>query len=135
LLNQRVGRFLVRAAPRSVLDYLEVLLQSPYARNLITMEMQGGGQPNLAPRELESLAVPRPPDNLLNEFGAYTTTFRHLARQSESSEKNLEDLFATMLHRAFTGELTAKWREAHLKELLAEMEQQARLLRATGGKN
>jgi type I restriction enzyme S subunit len=33
-----------------------------------------------------------------------------------------------MLHRAFTGELTAKWREAHLKELLSEMELQKRLL-------
>ena len=40
-----------------------------------------------------------------------------------------------MLHRAFTGELTAKWREAHLKELLAEMEQQARLLRAANESN
>jgi len=35
-----------------------------------------------------------------------------------------------MLHRAFTGELTARWREAHLKELLADMEQQARLLKS-----
>jgi type I restriction enzyme S subunit len=34
-----------------------------------------------------------------------------------------------MLHRAFTGELTAQWRKAHLKELLAEMEHQARLLK------
>ena len=40
-----------------------------------------------------------------------------------------------MLHRAFTGELTAKWREAHLKELLAEMEQQARLLRVANENN
>ena len=41
----------------------------------------------------------------------------------------LETIFRTMLHRAFTGELTAKWREAHMNELLAEMEQQARVLR------
>jgi hypothetical protein len=32
------------------------------------------------------------------------------------------------LHRAFSGGLTAQWREAHLKELLAEMEQQARVV-------
>jgi type I restriction enzyme S subunit len=30
--------------------------------------------------------------------------------------------------QTFSGQLTAKWREAHSKELLAEMEQQARLL-------
>jgi type I restriction enzyme S subunit len=32
------------------------------------------------------------------------------------------------LHRAFTGDLTAKWREAHMKELLAELEAQAKAL-------
>lgn len=32
------------------------------------------------------------------------------------------------MQRAFSGQLTAKWREAHGKELLTEMEQQARLL-------
>jgi type I restriction enzyme S subunit len=33
-----------------------------------------------------------------------------------------------MLHRAFTSDLTAKWREAHMKELLVEMEQQVKAL-------
>ena len=47
-----------------------------------------------------------------------------------AARQNVENVFAAMLHRAFTGELTAKWREAHMKELLAEMEQQARLLKS-----
>jgi type I restriction enzyme S subunit len=135
LLNQRVGRFLVRDAPRSVLDYLDVLLRTTYARNLISMEMQGGGQPNLAPRELEALAIPRPPDHLLNGFGTHTAVIRRLSGQCESAKEYLENLFATMLHRAFTGELTAKWRETHLKELLAEMEIQSRLLRTASENN
>ena len=62
---------------------------------------------------------------------AFARQFRSLlafqAKQTESG-RNVEILFAAMLHRAFTGDLTAKWHEAHLKELLAEMEQQARLL-------
>lgn len=33
-----------------------------------------------------------------------------------------------LLHQAISGQLTAKRREPRLKELLAEMEQQARLL-------
>jgi type I restriction enzyme, S subunit len=128
LLNQRVGRFLVRNAPRSVLDYLEVLLETPYARVLINMEMQGGGQPNLAPRELESLAIPRPPDGLLNEFGTCATRLRRSGRNCEDSRQALENLFKTMLHRAFSGELTAEWRQSHLRELLAEMEHQVQVL-------
>jgi len=33
-----------------------------------------------------------------------------------------------MLQQAFSGQLSAKWRDAHMEDLLAEMEQQARLL-------
>ena len=35
-----------------------------------------------------------------------------------------------MLYRAFTGELIARWHEVHMKELLAEMEQQAKTMEA-----
>lgn len=41
-----------------------------------------------------------------------------------ASGQKLEILLHCLLHRAFTGGLTAKWRETHMKELLAEMEQQ-----------
>lgn len=51
----------------------------------------------------------------------------HKTKRQEISTK-LEGLFDVLLHRAFTGDLTAKWREAHMKELLQEMEQQAKLL-------
>lgn len=37
-------------------------------------------------------------------------------------------LFSTLMQRAFSGQLTARWREAHMKELLIEMQEQARLL-------
>ncbi len=51
-----------------------------------------------------------------------------LNAQAAKSRKALDDLFTLMLQRAFSGELTAAWREAHLKELLQEMEAQARHL-------
>jgi type I restriction enzyme S subunit len=40
----------------------------------------------------------------------------------------IESLFKIILHRAFTGDLTASWRKAHMKELLQEMELQAKAL-------
>jgi type I restriction enzyme S subunit len=45
-----------------------------------------------------------------------------------SAGLEVDSLFSTMLSRAFAGNLTARWREAHMKELLQEMEQQARRL-------
>ena len=41
-------------------------------------------------------------------------------------------VFNVLLHRAFPGELTVKWREAHMKELLQEMKQQAKALGREG---
>lgn len=48
-----------------------------------------------------------------------------------AASENLEKAFAVMLHRAFSGDLTAKWREVHMKELLAEMGEQAKALETT----
>lgn len=50
-----------------------------------------------------------------------------------NSAKHIDTLFSTLLHRAFSGDLTVKWRESHMKELLHEMEQQAKDLRLPTG--
>jgi type I restriction enzyme S subunit len=54
------------------------------------------------------------------------TTFQE---QRILADRKIESLFSTLLYRAFSGDLTAKWREAHMKELLAEMEEQAKVLK------
>ncbi len=46
----------------------------------------------------------------------------------DASTERVDRLFNIILHRAFSGDLTAKWREAHMKELVKEMEQQAKAL-------
>ena len=61
----------------------------------------------------------------------FTSGFRDLLLlryKHTKSETQLYTTFNTLLNRAFTGDLTVKWREAHMKELLAEMEIQAREL-------
>jgi len=49
----------------------------------------------------------------------------HNARAT--SRERLDSLFQSLLYLAFKGDLTAKWREAHMKELLEEMEHQAKV--------
>ena len=48
--------------------------------------------------------------------------------QPATSAATLETLFQILLHRAFDGSLTAKWREGHAKEVLQEMERNAKEL-------
>ena len=48
----------------------------------------------------------------------------------EISRQKLDTLWTSLLHRAFSGDLTVKWREARMNELLAEMEEQEKALKA-----
>jgi hypothetical protein len=44
----------------------------------------------------------------------------------------IERLFENLLDYAFSGDLTAKWREGHMKGLLAEMREQTKYLAPHG---
>jgi len=107
--------------------------------NLMTLELRrrapGGTQPNLNTALMKSVKLPLPPLTLQENFSKKFAELFTLRTQQQDAANSIESLFATMLHRAFTGELTAKWREAHLKELLVEMEHQAKLLRTAAETN
>ncbi len=77
---------------------------------------------------VESIEIPVPPLDLQGHFGTLVRKLRvgHLKRRVV--RQVLDALFNTLLSRAFTGDLTASWREAHMKELLQEMEHQAEAL-------
>ncbi len=117
--------------------YLWALLIYPSKRPAIQLLAGGsaGSMPNISKGRLETLEIEKPPHELQELFANAVSSFDLLADKAREACANIETLFATMLHRAFTGELTAQWREAHLKELLAEMEQQARQLRAASQTN
>jgi len=91
-------------------------------------------QASLNQKDISSLEVGVPPIDLQNRFCQLANTlFTQVEAQQKATEK-IKRLFYNLLHRAFTGDLTTKWRESHMKELLQEMEQQAKALRAEGAK-
>lgn len=71
----------------------------------------------LVPAEAEQLA-----------FARSVSDLRKVNDLLDVASQKLDFLWDTMMTRAFYGQLTAKWREGHMKELLAEMGQQARTL-------
>ena len=74
----------------------------------------------------QALQIPVPPKELREKFAVQVTNFEKAANQQTTSTATLETLFQTLLHRAFDGSLTAKWREAHAEELLQEMKRTSR---------
>ena len=80
-------------------------------------------------REVRRLRFIAPPASLQRRYAERAESIRPLLKAQTSCRDNIESIWQTLLHHAFTGYLTAKWREAHMKELLAEMEHQAKALK------
>ena len=54
---------------------------------------------------VRSLVVPLPPISLQHEFAARVSDIRAIQAEQAASRRRLDDLFQSMLHRAFQGEL------------------------------
>ena len=77
---------------------------------------------------VESIRLPLPPLTMQQKFRARIHHLRKIHEQRHRALHQFETTFQSLLHRAFTGDLTATWREMHLKELLQEMKEQAKYL-------
>jgi type I restriction enzyme S subunit len=115
---------------QAVPDYIWAWMNTPYFKQrLFDIARRAVGMANINATELRAMPLLVPVMVLQDTFAARLRSLDGLAVRREEATQQLQKLFSTLLHRAFAGELTAKWREAHLKELLAQMEQQARLLK------
>jgi len=84
--------------------------------------------PSIKTSELARLPMLKPDDELIAEFDRQFRQLLAIRDDQAKSSKSIDWLFSVLLHLAFAGDLTARWREAHMQELLAEMEQQAKAL-------
>jgi len=86
------------------------------------------GQPLISGSRIYPIEILVPPSFKQQQFASQIQKLQEFKDARRQSGNRIERLFSVLLHRAFTDNLTAKWREAHMKELLAEMEEQARHL-------
>ena len=111
--------------PDTTTEYVQFILTR--LRDVLERNAPQVAQKNINLKVLRSLVVPVPPIELQQHFS--TQVLKHydcLSRQS-LAHTTLNRLFASTITRAFSGNLTLSWREAHVKELVQEMEQQAKL--------
>jgi type I restriction enzyme S subunit len=112
-------------------EYIEAYLLIPHIqKNYFGNLKARAGQPHLNASQLSATPILRPPKNLQLRFAKDIEQIRCLLEQIIKSRQILDGVFTILLHHAFSGYLTANWREARMKELLAEMEEQANYLGA-----
>lgn len=109
--------------------FLFAVLKALAARLLREVTTAAHGTKKLETNRLESLPIPLPSGERIARFTAVYEALSVIDRKRSALALRIDHLFSLLLSRAFSGQLTAKWREAQMRELLAEMQEQARLLR------
>lgn len=109
--------------------YLYALSRLQWFTEQLNARARGASYPAVTDADIFALRVSVPIDEAtVREFDAQVGNIILINHSRRLARQNLESVFSLLLNQVFSGVLTAKWREAHMKELLAEMEQQAKLL-------
>ncbi len=112
-------------------EYLSASLRySSIVRAQLGASITGQIVAGVTSTDLRRLQLSIPPRDLQARFAEIAIDLRRGADVVRKRNARVDDLFCALLQRAFSGSLTAPWREAHMKELLQEMEQQANALAA-----
>lgn len=98
------------------------------ANSIFSIYITNTAKKSITANNIKFIPILIPPMNLQEQFGMLVYRILMFDEHRLTGHNRLEEMFSTLLHRAFSGELTTKWREAHMRELLAEMEQQAKWL-------
>lgn len=85
--------------------FLEVALGTPAIKSQADRSIKGIGVPDLHLDQIQKFLLPLPPLSLQKEFAARVTDIRVMQDEQAASRRRLDDLFQSMLHRAFQGEL------------------------------
>jgi type I restriction enzyme S subunit len=90
------------------------------------------GTKKLDTADLLALKVRVPEPSLMAQLEQNYQSIRAILSAVAARRRAVEGLFDALLSQAFSGVLTARWREAHMTELLREMENKAPAVAATG---
>ena len=95
----------------TMLDYLvkEFLFYFLIITKLSSQKEEG--YPTLNLSEIRSLKIPIPPLELQKQFAQIVEEFEKKRQEMQKTIETLESLFKLLQKKAFTGELTAEWRE------------------------
>ena len=112
-LNQRIGNIKIKNKEKVLNEYRNyyIALKNEDILNLA----YGGAQPNISPKVIEFISIPLPP---IKEQQRIVNRIESLFVKLDRAKELIENTFAqfeqnkmAILHKAFTGELTVKWRK------------------------
>src|SRR5262249_7189777 len=115
-ISQHVA--LVRLTDDVRSEFVAAFIADPAGGQIqINRSQYGQIKPGLGLEDIRSIQIPVPPHNLQNQFVQRLEELHDVETSLENAHQQLENLFQSLLTRAFNGELTAIWREQHAEML------------------
>ena len=110
--------------------FLYALSRLDWFSNTLMSMAKGASYPAVSTIDILRLNIPCPieNENLIMKFDGIIINLECKRNCREKSAERITDLFDLLLSKAFDRSLTSSWREAHMKELLKEMEEQKKYL-------
>ncbi|WP_455056212.1 restriction endonuclease subunit S [Megamonas funiformis] len=112
-LNQRIGNIKIKNKEKVLNEYRNyyIALKNEDILNLA----YGGAQPNISPKVIEFISIPLPPikeqQRIVNRIESLFVKLDRAKELIENTLAQFEQNKMAILHKAFTGELTVKWRK------------------------
>lgn len=119
----------LRLKPTLLPEYLWATLNSSYGKyRLFNAAKQAVSMANVSPTDLARISIPLPPIEEQGLFAAFVREVERQRRQMIVSGTRIQTLQPALITEAFSGRLTAAWREQHAQALAeAAHERDARL--------
>lgn len=104
-------------------EYLAALLQTQYAkRYFLSCAKRSSNLASVNSTQLKAFPVPLPPIQLQEKFISVVEQCVQATERLAEGLKDVGRLFASMMDKAFTGQLTAEWEVAHVIWIKAQVE-------------
>jgi type I restriction enzyme S subunit len=109
-------------------QFLATILRSKFVVDNLMLKNKGAQMPRADMKFLMNIEIIDPDKDLIIKFSSLYSSINAILTEKTKSKKLFENIFNILLSKAFDGSLTASWREAHMQELLKEMEEQKKYL-------
>lgn len=98
---------LIIELPMSSAVFYNHLINSTFGKTILEPLKRRAGQPHLNADQIKGLELPAPPALQQQKFAGLVEKVEGLRGKQRESEKNLENLFHSLMQRAFRGELVS----------------------------
>lgn len=108
---------LIRSGEIFVPEFLYYVFKGPYIQKLVQERLTGTAIPHLFQRDIKEFLLDLPPLDeqklIVEKVEAYFNWVEKIENTVQTAQKRVKLLTQSILSKAFSGELTAEWREQH----------------------